>query len=152
MSPSYGTALKIIIGQQVALRPRKSIVVDEIETEVSTEVEEGKVVMRMHRGRERSHELVKAAKAVFLTKHGRLFCEVCRFDFGAVYGEPNFIEAHHVIPFKALRQAKTTKVSDLAMVCANCHRMLHRGNPWPTIDELRKRMMRIRRRKRPQST
>ncbi|MDJ1631928.1 hypothetical protein QNN00_22945 [Bacillus velezensis] len=28
-------------------------------------------------------------------------------------------------------------MSDLILVCSNCHRMLHRKRPWPTIKELR---------------
>ncbi len=31
-----------------------------------------------------------------------------------------------------------TKPEDITMVCANCHRMLHRKRPWLTIDELTK--------------
>ncbi|MFD4242812.1 HNH endonuclease [Streptomyces sp. NPDC058525] len=30
-----------------------------------------------------------------------------------------------------------TKLSDLALICANCHRMIHRRAPWPTPRELR---------------
>ncbi|MEU6849010.1 HNH endonuclease [Actinacidiphila alni] len=31
----------------------------------------------------------------------------------------------------------TTKLSDLALICSNCHRMIHRSAPWPTPTELR---------------
>ena len=47
------------------------------------------------------------------------------------------LEAHHRIPLCDLEPGTKTKLSDLAMVCANCHRMLHRGNPWPTVDKLK---------------
>ncbi|MBN4084034.1 HNH endonuclease [bacterium AH-315-A03] len=30
----------------------------------------------------------------------------------------------------------TTRLSDLALVCSNCHRMIHRRSPWPTPIEL----------------
>ncbi|UZW66371.1 hypothetical protein OC195_21405 [Priestia flexa] len=30
-----------------------------------------------------------------------------------------------------------TKVEDIALVCANCHRMLHRQRPWLSISELK---------------
>jgi 5-methylcytosine-specific restriction protein A len=33
-------------------------------------------------------------------------------------------------------------LSDLALVCSNCHSMLHRGNPWPSVDELRRSLAR----------
>ena len=55
------------------------------------------------------------------------------------FGEPDYIEAHHTTPPRDFTGSAETKVSDLAMVCANCHRMLHRGNPWPTLGELRQR-------------
>ena len=80
------------------------------------------------------------AKKVFQAKHGRLFCQVCGFDFGRTYGEPDFIEVHHLIPLKDLKEGQKTKLSDLAMVCPNCHRMLHRGSPWPTIEQLKQRL------------
>ncbi len=145
-NPSYVLAFfKIIIGQHVAKTPSKGEGLDEVEIDLVNEAKEGKRIVRMHRGRERSPELVSAAKKVFRMKHERLFCEVCGFDFEIVYGESDFIEAHHVVPLKDLRHAKTTKISDLAMVCANCHRMLHRGQSWPTVDELKERVLRLRR-------
>lgn len=97
---------------------------------------EGKRVLRIHYRRERSPKLVKMAKQLFRSRHGRLFCEVCSFDFGEAYGEPEFIEAHHKVPLHRLEPGSVTKISDLAMVCANCHRMLHRITPWRTIEEL----------------
>lgn len=101
-------------------------------------VPEGDIKVRSHRQRERSRELVLMAKQVFRKKNnGRLFCEVCGFDFGNTYGVPNFIEVHHRIPLCNLEPGTKTKLSDLAMVCANCHRMLHQGNPWPTVDTLK---------------
>jgi len=104
---------------------------------------EGEERVRAHCQRERSRELVMMAKRVFQGQNnGHLFCEVCGFDFGAVYGAPDFIEAHHRVPLRDLKLGSKTKVSDLAMVCANCHRMLHRGSPWPTVEEL-KRQLRV---------
>jgi putative restriction endonuclease len=98
---------------------------------------EGAPTVRSHRRRERSREQVRMAKAIFRQKHGRLFCQVCEFDFGQTYGEPDFIEVHHLIPLRELKPGDKTKLSDLTMVCPNCHRMLHRGSPWPTIEALR---------------
>jgi len=102
---------------------------------------EGEIKVRSHRYRERSRELVQMAKAVFRKNHqNRLFCEVCGFDFGQAYAQADFIEVHHAIPLRDLKPGATTKLSDLKMVCANCHRMLHRGNPWPTITDLQDKM------------
>jgi predicted HNH restriction endonuclease len=40
-----------------------------------------------------------------------------------------------VIPVSKLRKTDKTKLSDIAMVCSNCHRMLHR-EPWLTVETL----------------
>ena len=73
-----------------------------------------------------------------------LACEVCGFDFHATYGElgRDYAECHHTKPISTMQPGDTTKLADLAIVCANCHRMLHRPNPNDpsealTIDGLR---------------
>lgn len=95
--------------------------------------QEGKPKERMHKSRERNPRLIEEAKKEFISKHGKLFCEVCSFDFEKIYGSElgkDYIEAHHIIPVSELTENSTTKISDLLMVCANCHRMLHRKRPW----------------------
>lgn len=139
---SYVVAvIRLWLGQKEALVPSSPVEpIDKAEFDAEFSAEEGAEKVRSHRSRERSFELVRMVKAHFTSKHGgRLFCEVCSFDFGATYGEPDFIEAHHRIPLRDLQPGTITKLSDLAMVCANCHRMLHRGNPWPTVEELKAR-------------
>lgn len=100
---------------------------------------EGTPVYRQHRHLERDGELSRRAKAARLASTGRLSCEVCSIDFQEVYGEhgAGFIEAHHQVPVHQLDGIIKTKLSDLAMVCSNCHRMLHRATPQLTIAELR---------------
>ena len=89
-----------------------------------TESEEGKWNYAIHRFRERDRSLVRKKKASVANP----ICECCSFDFSNTY--PNlgtgFIECHHRIP---IHQGKRiTRLEDLALVCANCHRMLHRKN------------------------
>lgn len=88
--------------------------------------------------RQRNKELVSDAKARFKAKHRRLFCEACGFDFSDKYGDrgTDFIEAHHRVPIAKLRSGTLLKIKDLAMVCANCHRMLHMP-PWTSVENLR---------------
>jgi 5-methylcytosine-specific restriction protein A len=99
---------------------------------------EGKVLFRLHRSRERNRKLITRAKALALTRHGQLFCCVCQFDFKARYGDigEGFIECHHTKPISELDVQAVTKVNDLALVCSNCHRMIHRKRPWLTLDQL----------------
>lgn len=142
-NPSYVLAvIQLWVGQQQADTPPspEDRTLDDIELGDEFSAPEGNIKVRSHRQRERSRELVTMAKKAFRIEHQRLFCEVCSFDFGETYGEPDFIEAHHRIPLCDLQPGMKTKLSDLAMVCANCHRMLHRGNPWPTVGELREKI------------
>jgi 5-methylcytosine-specific restriction protein A len=104
-------------------------------------VSEGAVAYRLHRQRERNASKTKEKKRKVLADQKCLKCEVCGFDFLEVYGElgDGFIECHHLTPISEPNRAKT-KLSDLALVCANCHRMLHRGRPWHTVDGLKEKL------------
>jgi 5-methylcytosine-specific restriction protein A len=104
---------------------------------------EGKALTRAHLLREREPRLVQAKKGKVLRDTGRLQCEICGFDFCEAYGERGhgYIECHHVLPLSTLRPGTKTRLVDLTLVCANCHRMLHRFRPWPTISELKAEMV-----------
>ncbi|WP_420719722.1 HNH endonuclease [Streptomyces sp. NRRL WC-3618] len=54
-------------------------------------------------------------------------------------GGAGYIECHHVIPLHVAGEG-TTKLSDLALICSNCHRMIHRKAPWPTPQDLRRQL------------
>jgi 5-methylcytosine-specific restriction enzyme A len=105
------------------------------------EAEEGRLLTRRHVHRERNASLVRRKKQAVMRTHGRLACEVCGFDFATRYGDlgEGFIEAHHILPLAAAGPA-ITRLADLAVVCSNCHRMLHRAKPWMTPEELGKRL------------
>jgi 5-methylcytosine-specific restriction protein A len=49
-----------------------------------------------------------------------------------------FIEAHHTKPVETLVESSKTKLEDLALLCANCHRMVHAARPWLSIEALQK--------------
>jgi 5-methylcytosine-specific restriction enzyme A len=63
------------------------------------EFPEGRIIYRLHRARERNRALTERKKARVLAQHGRLACEVCAFDFAAVYGAvgDGYIECHHAV-------------------------------------------------------
>lgn len=76
--------------------------------------------------------------------HG-LKCKGCGFDFEKTYGiwGKNYIEVHHVIPLGDGKQRATNPKTDLTVVCANCHRMIHRKKSITlTIDELKLKIKR----------
>lgn len=107
------------------------------------EAAEGRYRTRLHRYRERSGRLPKQKKKQRLATTGTLECEACGFDFVAVYGElgRGFAECHHLTPIAELETGSVTSLEDLAILCSNCHRMIHR-NGGLTMDELSSRMVR----------
>lgn len=103
------------------------------------EAEEGKIVTRLHRRRERNRALVKRKKASFRKRHGRLFCEACGFDFAKAYGPrgEDVIECHHTRPVALLTPGEKTELDDVVLLCANCHRVVHVRSDWLSIDALK---------------
>ncbi|WP_419176220.1 HNH endonuclease [Desulfosediminicola sp.] len=106
---------------------------------------EGRKTFRIHRKLERDGTIPKKAKVKRLAETGKLECDVCSLNFQEIYGSigTGFIEAHHKIPVSKLDGNEKTKISDLALVCSNCHRMLHRANPPLTIKSLKKKINKI---------
>ena len=94
---------------------------------------------RLHRFREWDRDLVKRRKKRALDEEGRPRCEVCGFDYEERYGERGrgFIQCHHTRPVHTLDGKETTRLADLALVCANCHQMIHSARPCLTVEQLR---------------
>lgn len=109
-----------------------------VPTDVS--VGEGELKLSQHLKRERNTKIVKMAKELFKIKHnGRVFCEICGFDFHERYGElgEGFIEAHHIKPIAQMKPGDVTRVEDFKMVCSNCHSMLHKGKDGISHEDLK---------------
>ena len=100
---------------------------------------EGRAAYRLHRKLERDCKLAKRAKRKRLEEVGFLACDVCKFDFEGRFGPlgSGFVEAHHTRPVSELNGKAKTKIGDLALVCSNCHRMLHRGSRLLSLKDLR---------------
>jgi len=97
---------------------------------------EGGIIEVLAKRRERDRGLRKKKLAAVNKAGGAIACEACGFDFGKVYGDrgAGYIEVHHVNPLH-VTGATVTSLDDLALVCANCHRMCHRGK-WITPAEV----------------
>lgn len=106
---------------------------------------EGGRSLRMHYVRERNRALIARKRADVLSRKGALACEVCGFDFEKRYGPAGrgFCEVHHVKPLSDRTAAAKTRLTDLAIVCSNCHRMIHRTRKVVTIAQLRKRLREV---------
>jgi 5-methylcytosine-specific restriction protein A len=118
--------------------------IDEESIDLLEEAPEGRLLTRVHMRRERNRKLVDSKKRSVLNQGGALICEVCGFDFKVGYGDrgDGFIECHHTKPLEMLEPGGNTHVRDLALVCSNCHRMIHRRRPWLTVDQLRQHVVR----------
>lgn len=80
---------------------------------------------RQHKRIERNIRLAKEVKRIQGT-----VCQVCKTSFEEVYGliGQGYIEAHHLTPLADLKEQKILldPKKDFAVLCANCHRMIHR--------------------------
>ncbi|WP_249979228.1 HNH endonuclease [Vreelandella olivaria] len=101
---------------------------------------EGNPRLVAHLRRERSPSLVEKKKKSVLAATGKLCCEVCEFDFEAKYGKSGdgFCEVHHLKAISQMDKGEVTTLADLAVVCSNCHRIIHRIDPMPSIEQFRK--------------
>jgi 5-methylcytosine-specific restriction endonuclease McrA len=108
-------------------------VVDDAEMTVLQDVEsianeeeyfEGRKQQRFSAYYERNPQLRLAAIRI----HG-LTCAVCGFDYEKAYGRrgKGYIEVHHLKPVSSLSQPEGVDPKrDMAVLCSNCHRMIHR--------------------------
>lgn len=94
---------------------------------------EGRTLLswRKHYSRERELREDKIQDAIRRSADGRLRCEVpgCGFDFEETYGilGKRYAHVHHEVPLSSYSKPRKTKLSELRIVCANCHAMIHLG-------------------------
>ena len=103
---------------------------------------EGGLSLVSHVCKERNRNIINEKKRR-ASVNNQLTCEVCGFSFIMTY-QVNFIECHHLIPIGQGGIRETT-LDDLALVCANCHRMLHKrfNGHYLSIKQLREKMNEI---------
>ena len=100
-------------------------------------VREGQRRLRIHHSRERKSQRV-AKLAEFRRVHGSLYCEACGFT-STKYPldvQDSVFEVHHIIPLSEADGLVETRLNDLAVLCANCHRAIHATEPMYSIDML----------------
>lgn len=68
-------------------------------------------------------------------------CEACNMSFADRYPDigEGFIECHHKIPYADIKEgeARYLNTDDFAVLCSNCHRMIHRLDNPADIDKLK---------------
>ncbi|WP_420890965.1 HNH endonuclease, partial [Methylobacterium indicum] len=100
---------------------------------------EGKISYRKHRKREKKlrNLLIRQRKYNFI-------CEICDFQPPKIEDKlhESFFEAHHIQLLSRSEEPVWNAASDMALLCACCHRFIHKlmlnNNRWISIDEARR--------------
>ncbi len=109
-----------------------------------SEFDEGKILTRVHKTRERNRTL-RAKLIRKLQSKNECRCAICGIEPNASIGEfgLRMFECHHIIPISESVTRKT-KLSDLSLLCANCHRLIHalisKEKKWFQISEARQKL------------
>jgi 5-methylcytosine-specific restriction endonuclease McrA len=134
---------KIVRGRLLSVKTTDSPLYD-----IELEAFEGQMREKFirHRKREQRLRLAKIKEALSLN-NGRLVCEVqgCGFDFQKVYGDlgSGYAQVHHLKPLSAApHQGERVKLKSLAIVCANCHAMIHLGGENRPLNSLMRKRAR----------
>ena len=103
------------------------------------EAPEGRLLTHQHVRRERSRKLVESEKKAVAEDRRHPSVRGVPVRLRARYGDrgDGYIECHHTRPLETLEPGQKAHIRDLALVCSNCHRMIHCRRPWLTIDEMR---------------
>lgn len=135
-NPSRTIELGRLIRQSITIIDDLPLPEDEVE------FSEGKSATKVHIRRERSAKLRKELIDMRL-KQGGMSCDLCATDGSKI--DPalriSMFECHHIIPLSVVGETKT-KVKDMALLCANCHRLLHRAiakrKQWLSIEDAKR--------------
>jgi predicted HNH restriction endonuclease len=118
-----------------------------VEADAKPEVEaeeitgkEGRILTRLHVYKERDRKFARQVRDHYRRANGgKLVCEACGTVPVDLYGEAGdrSMEAHHKVPIEELQPDSITPVTEMAMVCATCHRVIHSAKPCLTIEQVR---------------
>ncbi|MGD0261507.1 MAG: HNH endonuclease [Verrucomicrobiota bacterium] len=144
----YRTSPHLSIGKQISVpKPGISAIpgyvrVSDSDASPSLDVDihtvaatEGRRRLVLHLQRERNQTVVRNKKK----QAASLDCEVCGFSFSRAYGSTasDYCEVHHLLPLSDVEDSTQTRAGDLAILCANCHRVVHLHNPPYTLTQVR---------------
>jgi hypothetical protein len=137
LSSDAETGSGIAVGQLPVLS--NDVKPDSKDEGVDLDYEEGLRRQAERRFFQRNPQLVQRAKEVY-----GCVCQVCGFDFSKTYGALGraFAEVHHLNPLserpsEEWTAAVRTNIADVAVLCSNCHRMIHRRRPALSIEQLK---------------
>lgn len=105
------------------------------------EFAEGRILTLAHRRVERNRRL-RTKLIRDRRKTNRLRCDACHATNPTSDSrlDDAIFDAHNLVPLSALGSTKT-KLSDVALLCANCHKVIHRlistSGKWATVADVR---------------
>ena len=119
-----------------------SAAVEGDEPSTGDEFDEDHTRLKAHKRIERNPTVSKRVK-----KAQGFVCRACGFDFRVAYpgiAENQFIEAHHLVPIARLKGQKVRRdpIKDFAVLCSNCHRMIHRTSEPDNLEGFKKALKR----------
>jgi 5-methylcytosine-specific restriction enzyme A len=135
-----------------SLRATQSIIDELTNIDPNFSVKEGGQRLVTHLARERDRRIIELKKKEAL-RNNTLFCEACDFSFAEIY-QIKYIECHHLDFVGGPNSGeRDTTVEDLALVCSNCHRMLHTriNGQYLSVQDLREYIERLKKLKSPHS-
>lgn len=104
--------------------------IDNEDIDLNVELEEGEVITKLVKIKKRNALARKLKIENFKAINGRVYCEVCGIEDEVV------LDVHHdKVSVAEMEDGHVTKLEDLRVICANCHRKVH-GNKI-TVDRLR---------------
>lgn len=110
------------------------------ESREEPEFYEGRLLTRLHLYRERNPRV--RARLLLSRRADGLRCEICDQTYSHIPQEmvEALFEAHHVIPVAEAGERRI-RVQDMALLCACCHRLIHRAisvkGRWVSVAEVR---------------
>lgn len=109
-----------------AIKAGIAIVGSQAIPEVEQELPEGRLLTALHMRRERNPKVRKMLLDA-RRPHG-LRCEICDLTRPSleISMQEAMFEAHHLVPLAEVGERKT-KLADLSLLCASCHRLIHRA-------------------------
>jgi hypothetical protein len=97
---------------------------------------EGARYFQTHLSRERSSYLADIKRKECRSTEGYLACEACGLSSSNLPEgvADSAFEVHHRMPLAELETMSKTRVADLSILCACCHRMIHRTTPFMSVE------------------
>ena len=142
----FGDKIDLVRKMAADIRSANKLLEKSEESDDDFEFPEGKTLTKLHKSRERSKSLRKEVLRR-RTESNQLSCDICGLEPNFASQELNYsvFEVHHIKPLSELLTQTKTKYKDVALLCACCHRSIHKlislEKRWFSVSEAKSRLM-----------